>query len=247
MEPDPDEYGWVSVGFGYQPEKNDYWIVRISNLKDEVEGGKPLVEVYFCNSKIGKEFLVNGPKIRLVNGKCDVIVNGIPYWLAVIDNGYGGRDGFVWFDVDNDSVCQAPLPDHELSDTDTKLVDWKGDVALLGLRREGSSGSAFVDVWMLKGDGDEWWSKKYVLGPISGMSCLVGCSRNGQIVGEDGEGNLTLYDCETGGIHGFGVDGKMEHKVGVFNFTESLVSIEEGDVYVPLENILSTNCKSKLR
>lgn len=174
--------------------------------------------------------MVTGPGVRFVNTKCDVIVNGCPYWSAVMDSGYGEREVIVWFNVINDMIHQAPLPDHGTGNG-TKLVDWKGDVALLALKE----GNGVVDVWVLNDnvDGVDWWSKKWSLGPISGgLSCLVGCSRNGQIVGEDGEGNLILFDPETGGVDKFGVDGKTEHKFSVYNYTATFISLGTDDLFM---------------
>lgn len=84
---------FVSFGFGYDIEEDDFKVVRI-----EFSRGERMevdADVYTVKSGSWKTIKV-GLQFRLMSPTNDAIVGGIPYWVAKDDS---GKSQIVWFDM----------------------------------------------------------------------------------------------------------------------------------------------------
>ncbi|KAI7980672.1 hypothetical protein LOK49_Contig121G00005 [Camellia lanceoleosa] len=76
--------------------------------------------------------------------------------------------------------------------------------------------------------GESNWCKKFVIGPVLGVEpfWLLQCTKNGEIIAEDAQGRIFLYNPQNGETKYIPIDG-VQFKA--FHYVESLVSIK-GDV-----------------
>ncbi|KAK2987802.1 hypothetical protein RJ640_024429 [Escallonia rubra] len=223
--PNPVFNDRVSIGFCYDPVGDDYKVISILNFKPETKV-PARVEVYSCGAESWKKLDVK-PPFTFLQTKCIAILKGVPYWVVGIDDEFGSRKAFVWFDVQKGVFHMLPAPMFGgMGVFEGCLVEWRDNLAVIVYPK---TGPLYVplDVWVMEDDGDGigYWVKKFTVGPVLGIVGIVGFSRKGEIVGKDAEGKVVLYDWGTGGVEYLCIDDAQQH-FGVCNYNESLVSIK---------------------
>ncbi|KAL3628834.1 hypothetical protein CASFOL_027880 [Castilleja foliolosa] len=223
----------MSLGFGYDAGEDDFKVVRIVWVKKDeifVSGA----EVYSVNSDswatvdLGFQFIV-------FENKNDLIVNGNPYWFAVIDV---DDEVLVCFDVTKSVFKIVPLPVFYLGqDGPVKLVDWKGNLGALSCTVEYEV--SYLDVWVFD-DGEQIWRKNHTFGSIKGsVDMFTLCVKNGSLLGEKLDGKRIVFNPANGCVEEIVVDEGRKRPFEVYGYTESLTYIKG------MKQVKGRNRKSK--
>ncbi|KAK1378458.1 F-box domain-containing protein [Heracleum sosnowskyi] len=220
-----DSTGEVSVGFGFDRMTNDYKVVRIVRTSRS-KNTPGQVEVYSLNQASWREIEVE-VDFELLRDRCRVIVKGHPYWLGFAHR-CKIRQFFVTFDVHNEVFSKIPWPDQCMNPRGRRqvygtIMEFQESFAVAVCKYvEGRI--LEISIWVMDDniDGECSWTEKLIVGPILGMSRLLGCLKNGEIVGENSdERQLILYDPIT-------KERKLPQvrmrTLGVYNHVESLVN-----------------------
>lgn len=218
----------VFVGLGYHFRVNEFRVIcifRFNRDKDVVSR----FYVYYCNDddwrEIKPEFAFNVPHMWSV-----VTVKGVPYWMgiAVDENDENVfHEVCVSFDVEKEEFRFYSLPKYESNnDTGACLVNLRDSVVDL-MFSPGPEVNKLVDVHRLD-EKSGTWSKLYTVGPIPlEVQRVLHCFVSGEIVIEDVNGKLALYDPTTGRSKNLHIDKARELSYKAFGYTESLVTIQE--------------------
>ncbi|KAL6497466.1 hypothetical protein OROGR_029395 [Orobanche gracilis] len=213
-----------SLGFLYDSEGGDFKVVRIISRKEL----GVVVEVYSCNSDSWTTIELDFP-FGVLGYKNSVVVNGNPYWFAMIDDTkVDGNMGLVWFDV-REMVFKVVPHSHGLDLEDGEnveaLVDWKGALAVLVCKKNDERVSS-LDVWV--SDDVGIWRKHHSFGPIDlKVHSFLQCSKSGKIIGECLDGKLFVFDPENGGcVKEIVIDEAQNGSFQIYRYTESLACVK---------------------
>ncbi|KAH7860996.1 hypothetical protein Vadar_020420 [Vaccinium darrowii] len=235
----PDSVNTISTGFAFDSVKNDYKVIRIVCFKKEL-GILARAEVFSVNSCAWREIKVDLDVMFDFNWVA--VVKGVPYWMGLTQD---INEFFFWFDAVNEVFRQLPAPCIAANHgTRLRAVNYKDSFAMLvysaghvPFTLDGFQGTYYtplegntnyVDVWVMEekdSGGESSWSKKLAVGPILGVERLVGCSQNGEIVVENSEGMLLVYNPSTEEVKNVGINGAQAHSFLVCGYSESLVSM----------------------
>lgn len=221
-----DSTGEVSVGFGFDGMTNDYKVVRIVwTSRSENTPGR--VEVYSLNRASWREIEVE-VNFELIHGCCRLIVKGNPYWTGLAHRWEVKKQFFVSFDVQNEVFSKIPWPDQCMNRNGRRqgygtIMEFRDSFAVaVGKYVDGRITE--LSIWAMDDniDGECSWTEKITVGPILGFSRILGCLKNGDLVGENSnERQLILYDPLTEEIKPTQVRMRT---LGVHNYVESLVN-----------------------
>lgn len=208
----------VSIGLAYDSHENELFILSILCFR-QGSGGPDEVEM--CSTKgFSWKQLKNEVGFRVLGPFCNVIVKGLPYWTAVIEDEYGLREVLVYFDVGRKVFEKLPKPGITVG-TQGHLVDLEDS---LGMLIWAKTDKYNVDVWVM--DDEYGWSKKCNVGLVFGFDRIIGCLRNGDIVAENENGMLLLFDLVTSSVKAkLCFDNAKRGSPVIFNYSESLVLI----------------------
>lgn len=235
-----DTVNIISIGFAFDSVKHDYKVIRFVCFKKEV-GILARAEVFSVNSGAWREIKVDVDVTLACNWA--TVVKGVPYWMCHTQD---ISVFFFRFDAVNEVFRQLPAPGIAASNyTRLRAVNYKDSFAMLvyspghsPFTLDGFQGTCYtpmegntnyVDVWVMEEKdlgGESSWSKKLTVGPILGVERLVGCSKNGEIVVENSEGMLLVYDPSTEQVKNTGITGARASSFLVCSYSESLVSIK---------------------
>ncbi|XP_015064430.1 F-box/kelch-repeat protein At3g23880-like [Solanum pennellii] len=210
----------VSIGLAYDSQENDFIILSLFCFRAE---SRVPVEVEMCSMKsfCWKE-VKNEVGFRVIRPCCNVIIKGVPYWTALLEDKYGLRDVLVYFDVDKKEFDKLPMPGITVG-TQWQLVNLQDTVGMLIWAKTDKYN---IDVWVM--DDEDGWSKKCTVGLVFGFDRLIGCLRNGDILAEDENGVLLLFDMVTSSVKAkLRIDNAKRGSSVIFNYSESLVLIRE--------------------
>ncbi|KAH7848537.1 hypothetical protein Vadar_004144 [Vaccinium darrowii] len=222
----------VSAGFAFDSVKNDYKVIRMFCFKKELEI-LARAEVFSVNSGAWREIKMGVDDMFDCNWAA--VVKGVPYWMGFTKD---SRELLL-------ETRQLPaLGIAAYHGTRFCAVNYKDSFAVLVYSGghvpstlDGLQGTNYtplegntncVDVWVMeqKDSGVESsWSKKLVVGPILGIERLVGCSKNKDIVVENSEGMLLVYNSSTEEVKNVGINGARARSFQVCSYSESLVSM----------------------
>lgn len=221
-----DSTGEVSVGFGFDGMTNDYKVVRIV-WSSRSENTPCRVEVYSLNRASWREIEVE-VDFELIHGCCLLIVRGNPYWTGLAHRWEIKKQFFVSFDVHNEVFSKITWPDQCLNPSGRRqgygtMMEFQDSFAIaVGKYVEGRITE--LSIWAMDHNigGECSWMKKITVGPILGFSRILGCLKDGELVGENSiERQLILYDPTTEEIKPTQVQMRT---LGVYNYVESLVN-----------------------
>ncbi|OIT06060.1 PREDICTED: putative F-box protein At1g32420 [Nicotiana attenuata] len=209
----------VSIGLAYDSQKNDFLVLSLKSfgpqtmIADEVE--------MFSTKSFSWERVPNEMGFRVVGLSCHLIIKGVPYWVALLDDAHGSREVLVYFDVTKRVLDKLHMPGVRL-DLLGHLVNLEDS---LGILLWDKTDKYNVEIWVM--DDEDGWSKKCNVEMLFGFDRIIGCSRNGNIVAEDENGVLFLVDPVTSSIKAKLCTGKAKSGFSmIFNYSESLVLIE---------------------
>ncbi|XP_049370421.1 F-box/kelch-repeat protein At3g23880-like [Solanum verrucosum] len=209
----------VSMGFGYEKGSDDYKVIRVLSYKT----GWPLtiLEIYSTNSDSWKEVKSHSRLIKLNTCFCNVIVEGLTYWVAKDLDGSTVLASFVW---SIEKFFIIPLPEEVITKSQTFVAtNYHGSFALLAYSSP-SKFKACVDVWEIELDisAEECdWKKKDTFHTDFGFSMHWGLT-GGDIVVENAPNMPFLFNVTTKQMWEMGINPILS----LSNYTESLVSIK---------------------
>ncbi|XP_059289061.1 F-box/kelch-repeat protein At3g23880-like [Lycium ferocissimum] len=211
-------YSGVSIGLAYDSQENDFLILSLLGYRKVI---KVPDEVEMCSTKsFSWKKLKNEVGFRALGFNCNVIIKGVPYWSAMVEDEYGLREVLVYFDVGRKVFEKLPMPGITM-ETKAHLVDLEDS---LGMLIWAKTDKYNVDVWVM--DDENGWSKKCNVGLVVGFDRIIGCLRNGDIVAENENGVLLLFDPVTGFVKTkLCIDNAKSGSSVIFNYLESLVMI----------------------
>ncbi|KAL3628714.1 hypothetical protein CASFOL_027760 [Castilleja foliolosa] len=212
-----------SLGFGYNEEADDFKVIIIVELEKNKE---IRVEVYSSNSNSWSTIDV-GFRFTVLRHRNSVIVNGSPYWLAMVDEKHFM---IVCFDVRKMVFKVLPLPKFIVKGVRTvMLVDLKGDLGVLVCKQKKDETVLSFDIWVFDDAGKNGWTKNRSFGPIElKVYRFLHCSKNGKIlVGKYLEfGKVVVLDTESGGVEEIVIDEFQRGAFQIHDYTESLAYIK---------------------
>ncbi|KAG6409744.1 hypothetical protein SASPL_127786 [Salvia splendens] len=225
----------VALGFGFNAERSDYKVVRISYLYGDCEYLlPPRVEVYALSS--GRWHTVEGE----IPHNCvveyfwsQVFTHGNVHWVAykTLGKKNSKRENLIMsFDMIREVFDEMLLPEPLENEVPLNLgaLDLGGVLAVVqydervcGMR---------CSIWAMRVYGDVGsWSRDYAISLGCGIGRVLGAKQNGDVLLATKAGALVAYS---------GVDGKCEDLcisgtkdsfyAGTYN--ESLALLNEGDV-----------------
>ncbi|KAL8107597.1 F-box protein CPR1-like [Apium graveolens] len=217
----------VFVGFGYDSVEDDFRVVCVFRVTANDRCASRFY-VYSCNAECWKAIRVEFP-YDLPHMWCVVTVKGNPYWMGFLIEGCdesNGKEVCVMFDVRTESFRFLDLPKCEMnSGTSACLANYKDMLADM-LFSPGSESNKLVDVFILD-EKSGAWSKIYTVGPIPlEVQRVLHCFKNGEIVVEDEDAKLFLYDPKSKEVKNLRIDNAKELNKA-FCYTESLVTIKK--------------------
>ncbi|KAI5662039.1 hypothetical protein M9H77_21362 [Catharanthus roseus] len=205
-----------TLGFGFDPESNDYKVVRISyhrNFDHQFGFGQKEVELYNLSSnswrKIGdfESQLVVGIRkpLCLERQETPVFINGSVHWMAYRNLESEGRliYSVVSFNMQNDEFKEISLP-KDLATVGLggtkQLTIWERKKMLCVTVHDIYSDST-PSVWIMKEyNVEESWIKAFEIDVIWKVNTKwlrpVGFGKNGAILCENGQNSLIYYEHE---------------------------------------------------
>ncbi|KAL3628708.1 hypothetical protein CASFOL_027754 [Castilleja foliolosa] len=216
---------WVSIGFGYNEEADDFKVIRIVDLARNKKKIRIGVEVYSGNSDSWSTIDV-GFHFTVTVKRNEAIVNGNPYWIANVED----KPVLVCFDVREMVFKIVPLPYRIFKEVDDWLfADWKGDLGALVCNNKNGERAFSIDVLVFDDVGNIGWTKNHRFEPIElRIYRVLQCSKNGKIlVGECfHDEKVFVFDTENGGFEEIVIDGTLNVSFQIYGYTESLAYIE---------------------
>ncbi|XP_009799844.1 putative F-box protein At1g32420 isoform X1 [Nicotiana sylvestris] len=208
----------VSVGLAYDSQENDFLILSLLCFRP-AETRAP-DEVEMCSTKsFSWKKLKNEVGFRVLGLICNVIIKGVPYWRAIVEDAHGSREVLVYFDVSKKVFDKLPTPGIRVG-TKGYLVNLEDSLGMLIWEKTDKYN---VNVWVM--DDEDGWSKKCNVGITFGFDRTLGCLRNGDIVVED-ENGVLLFDPVTSSVKAkFSIENAKKGSYVIFDYSESLVLI----------------------
>ncbi|KAL3628734.1 hypothetical protein CASFOL_027780 [Castilleja foliolosa] len=159
---------FVSLGFGYDADEDDYKVVRMVLNVNEVD-------LYSAKSDswtaIVPDFKFRSGYKKLSN----VIVNGNPYWRTEVDDIESGyRKVLVYFDVKKQVFRTVSFPSIKPRE-DEIFVDWNGSLGAFVFNVMEDERVEYIDFWVFD-DGEQIWRKIQTYGCIEnvcGLFCFA--------------------------------------------------------------------------
>ncbi|KAJ8545324.1 hypothetical protein K7X08_017907 [Anisodus acutangulus] len=221
-KPLEEVHSFVSVGLAFEPQKKDVLILRIFCVGPTFNDVPNHVEMCSLKSFPIWKKLENKIVFHVVGTSCDAIIKGEPYWLAYI-NDIVLRHTLVRFDVGKTEFEMLTVPIISADDYDKQyLANFEDSPSILMWKKRYG---CCIDVWVLDGLYD--WRMKCRIGPLFGFDRILGCLWNGDIVAENDNGELVLFDPVNSSIkESLRVDNVQKGSYVISDYSESLLLVE---------------------
>ncbi|XP_042477844.1 F-box protein At3g07870-like [Macadamia integrifolia] len=223
------EIGNTVLGFGYDPIKNEYKVVRIIYICERTLDSliwKSDVRVYSLGTGKWKK-LGNAPFNIRNSSSSKAIVNGSIHWLATQEINSEMSELIISFDVRNEVFREIPLPSCVEAKQHCNFVTILGGCLSL----IGSFPGNYVEIWLMKDYGvNGSWTKQFTIewsyAPYRNSIDLFPLEilKSGEILIVKNSKKLVLYDPESRGERDLGIHGLPDH-FNSFIFMESLVPL----------------------
>ncbi|XP_050282197.1 F-box protein CPR1-like isoform X4 [Quercus robur] len=220
--------GFVTLGFAYHSENNDYKVLRISSYSIE---GSPIpdkVEVYTLSldswRRVGMSLRANLMELNYCSLLPLPLVSGALHWISCVVEGEEERKSvvIVSFDVNSEEFRMLRIPDGAMSTVgyQTRLASFKGKLAFL-------TGVDQYSIWVMREYGVlESWNKLFVV-PLERFPHCIAFTMCGSLLTHYRETNnreekFVLVDTET--LHEKDFD--IQQPLSVATFMESLTLLD---------------------
>ncbi|KAE9450460.1 hypothetical protein C3L33_17643, partial [Rhododendron williamsianum] len=220
-------------GFAFVPRANDYKVVRI--IHDRVEGS-PKVEICTLSTNSWRTWIGDGVRCAMTNRCRTAFVNGAVHWAAYKKCGnLFDPNLIIAFHMDNEVFREIPIPGYELPPPITylsiRLSVVSEKLAYFVSRDDGIIGGVVSwDLWVLEDYGvAEFWTKLHTI-RLHGIGSFIyplQSLKKGEILfGGLEDKKLYSFDLKRQEIKE--TDQEVDGLPDVFNYTESLVLLNEG-------------------
>ncbi|KAL3628749.1 hypothetical protein CASFOL_027795 [Castilleja foliolosa] len=192
-----------SLGFGYDAEGDDFKVVRIVFLLENLGFRKfvSCVEVYSVNSDswttINPGFRFSELTICRIDSCATVNVNGNPYWVGKVEG--HKKDLLICFDLSKLvlKIVRLSSLDYKRAEHDIDFVDLNGSLGALVFTWKNEERIEYVDSWVFD-DGERIWTKSHRVGPIKvKINQFLRSLKDGRVLGKLPNGQLIVFNSET--------------------------------------------------
>lgn len=220
----------VCLGFGFDPNANDYKVVRFLCYKGLKPSVQPVqkVEVY---SKIRDSWRENnvGLQFKVTESSSPTaVVSGGIHWMAT---GSDYSEVIACFVMGREVFEEMSLPDsYGIGGTDIgkQLAVVKDCLAVVVYPLRGDVNKG-IDVWVMKEYGvKESWTKQFRFGTFSGVARPLACFKSGEFIMQNNKDKLFLYDPNTRKFDKLPLC-RARYIYDIHTYMESLVSLNDGD------------------
>ncbi|XP_075647143.1 F-box/kelch-repeat protein At3g23880-like [Castanea sativa] len=180
------KYQWVSAGFAYQSETNDYKVIKIySTSEPYIERHAELqAEVYTLSSDEWRRVGIPLNLLRLIyptSCSSDTFVSGALHWVAWIKEDFGSRSRKILsFDVNNEKFGEIAIP-YGGKIHPQILAVIKENLAFISSEFCYASGIRY-GIWVMGEYGVcESWNKLFTL-RLGDFEFIIGCTRHGEVI-----------------------------------------------------------------
>uniref|UniRef100_A0A2N9GJD7 Uncharacterized protein n=1 Tax=Fagus sylvatica TaxID=28930 RepID=A0A2N9GJD7_FAGSY len=184
---------YVTIGFAYHSQNNDYKVVRIScSFLSSIYPPVPQIEVYTLSTdswrRVGISLRINNVMFNHNNLNLPIpLVSGALHWMACIieENRKRGKEIIVSFDVNTEKFRELALPlcSRTAHSYQKCLALFKGKLAFItfgGSERRGFQNS--YSVWVMREYGViESWNKLFVV-PLEGFVICFAFTQYGSLL-----------------------------------------------------------------
>jgi len=229
---------FCNLGFGFDPLKNDYKVVRfaVRSRNFDIKGFDEKVEIYNMRTDSWREVDTESPVKSgfLCSHHLSASWNGNFYWYA--NRRDGGPAAILAFSMTDEVFKELPVPEVCLfmapyHQTGMKLFILKDSLALVIYRQS----ERCFDIWVMnEEDVEVSWTKKFAIGPFQELHWALGFRQNGEFLVRGSHGLTMSYDLNTPREREeYQVDAHFPPPyVQVLLYTESLVSVKRHDEHV---------------
>ncbi|XP_059647994.1 F-box protein CPR1-like [Cornus florida] len=240
------------LAFGFLPGVNDYKVVRILCLRDDIYKPLPyksqfLTEVYSLSTDSWKRIDV-APAYDFI-GNRPAIVNGAAYWVAVKRTDEGNCCLLVRFDLGDEVFDEVMLPDGARHYSPYGPDLW--DEVLPGARHFypvlGESLCFFryyrfalnerCDIWTKECGKLGSWTKQFTVNFHDTPYNLFGLRKSGELLQINRKKDLVSYNFETQRAKDLGIHSFLWNLSAYF-YVESLIQLDGAECLFPLDSEL---------
>lgn len=189
-----------SLGFGYDPETDDYKLVRLAylagNARIRFNTVPPLVEIYTLRTGAWRSVAAPGPPYVIDERSFSALVNGAVHWLAhtpLCQDAF--RNVIVSFNVGDEAFREMAVPESLQGYLlNMAVMVLNGYLALVPCNRR--SGDECHSVWVMKEYGvAESWTKLFDIDiDGGGLVRVIGFTKNGEVLLVTKDGKLVSYE-----------------------------------------------------
>uniref|UniRef100_A0A5B7BNK8 F-box domain-containing protein n=1 Tax=Davidia involucrata TaxID=16924 RepID=A0A5B7BNK8_DAVIN len=240
-----------ALGFGFDPQTNDYKVVRLSFLQNKMgswdtsagprsllfggEGGyiaPPEVEVFALSTGSWKTIDSAGvPHYNMIEYFwSSAFVNGKIHWLA-----YNRRDDcnrsyhntIMSFDVVREVFGEVDLPRKLAGKYPLNMTIGVFGDTLSVFQYDDRAMSKCCSMWIMRQYGvAESWSKQFNVNLQGGLGAVLGFRKNGELLLTRRGGEVVSYNSSNKAIKNLGICGAARDSVFVVTYLESLVLLD---------------------
>ncbi|KAL3345167.1 hypothetical protein AABB24_024220 [Solanum stoloniferum] len=208
----------VSMGFGYEKDSDDYKVMRVLSYKT---GWPPTTHLEVYSTKLESWRVWNfDVHLKMSTCRCDVIVEGFTYWVA---KDLDGSTVLVSCDLSSHDLNLIPVGESLITEPQSfEATNYLGSLALL-VYSSPSEFKSCLEVWMFEDVSAEAfrWQNKFTFRMDFEFSRHWGLT-GGDIVVKNAPNMPFLFNLTTKQMRVIGINPILS----LFNYTESLVSIE---------------------
>ncbi|KAK8664340.1 hypothetical protein V6N13_084133 [Hibiscus sabdariffa] len=217
--PHSTSFDFLSLGFGYDSQTDDYKVVRfvVNYFEEDSDVGSMFehnyqVDLYSLRSDSWKEISYPGVEpYDLPPFNC--YINGVYYWHATQSSAHL----ILSFDMVNEKFSTLPLPQTS-EGFYSPLLDFNGLLGAIIYPVEGTEKS--FDLWVM----NESWTKQFSIESVPGVEMLLGFWKTGELFIQSLDHQLVLFDPSTRELKNLGIYAP-KWSMQITAYVESLVPI----------------------
>ena len=218
-----------SIGFGYDAKSRDFKVVRVVYFfNDAIHFLYFRAEIYDLSKDRWREIELPICEYSSLMPRFDLYHEGTYYWWE-----RDGREGenILSFDMSDELFGKISLPESFNRENYKILGVLNGSIVVFGHECEVNNEKTF-DIWEMKKDecGVISWSNLLTIGPISGIDKPLLFVSSDEVLMEDNEGQVVLYNIKTQLMSVIPLKGQgIPRRCQATFVTKSLVSVMGGN------------------